>query len=156
MAAYPNLTVDELCSLFRTQYFAEQCHLERLNWFDIEFKAALGIDVYKHPFPKQLGYVKMSEDPFEVLVMRTEMDDGVKARVISDFLGLQEFKLERFNMGAQASYGEMYKAFKERATIPEKYLDAIISSRFAQHFYTHEMLETTRSQRLAPDHVGPA
>jgi len=125
---------------FRAGYFDRQRHLLKLNWFDSEFKAALGIDVYNHPFPKETGYLQFQEGPFDVLIIRSELEDETKSRVVSDFVGTDELPIVRSRVGEQQPYSEVYKAFKQQVTVPEEYLDTIVNSRFAQHFFTQDML----------------
>ena len=136
----------ELSDQFRKGYFDQQRHLQKLNWFDSEFKAALGIDVYRHPFPKETGYVQFREGPTEVLILTSELDDAVKGQAVSEFLGLTNVKISRGRVGEQQAYGDIYKIFKQRATVPERYLDAIIDSRYAQHFFTQETLDAMRQK----------
>ena len=62
----PNLGENDLSSLlsedlvqrFIAEYFQSDRYLHQLEWFDSEFKAALGIDAYDYPFDKQQGYVQ--------------------------------------------------------------------------------------------------
>ena len=144
-----HLSTSELSDQFRAGYFDRQRHLLKLNWFDDEFKAALGIDVYNYPFPKDRGYVQFREGPFDVLIMRSELDDDMKSRVVSEFVGTTDLKIIRTRVGAQQSYGEIYRVFKQRVTIPEQYMDAIVNSRFAQHFFTQDTL-SAMNDRFRP------
>ena len=143
---WEHLSTEELSDQFRTGYFEQQRHLQKLNWFDSEFKAALGIDVYKYPFPKDTGYVRIQKGPHDVLIIRTELDDALKAQVVSDFLGLTNLKIIRTRVGEQQPYGEIYKVFKQRVTVPERYLDTIINSRYAQHFFPQDTLDAMRER----------
>ena len=142
----PDLPSAELTRQFTSGYFDERRHREKLNWFETEFKPALGIDVYEHPFHREKGYARFREGACEVLILRTEMDDLAKAQVISDFLELRNFKVIRANVGEQQSYGDAYRVFKERVRVPEAYLDEVLNSRFARHFFTPETLDATRSR----------
>ena len=88
--------------LWQTQRAHERVPLERLleefherfrhergvEWFDNEFKPVLGIDVYEHPFPHDEGYVRIDSGPYEVLVMRHDLDDRVKEKCLADLVGV--------------------------------------------------------------------
>lgn len=143
---YQHLTALELSEQFRTGYFDRQRHWLKLNWFDSEFKAALGIDVYKYPFQKEAGYVRFQEGPCEILIMSSDLDDDQKSQVVSDFVGTTNLEILRTRTGETQSYGELYKVFKERVTVPEEYLDQIVNSRFSQHFFTSQMLSDMRER----------
>ena len=140
------MTPDELNDWFKTDYFEKQGHLHQLQWFDAEFKAALGIDVYNYPFDKEMGYVQFQEGTYDVLILRTEMDDARKSHLISDFLGTKDLKMVRENVGERSHYGDIYKMFRQQATVPEEYLDTIINSRYAQHFFTQETLDAMKQR----------
>jgi len=80
-----------------------------------------------------------------VLVLRTEMDDARKSELVSDFLGLKEkLKMVRENVGDRSHYGDIYQLFRQQVTVPEEYLDTIIASRYAQHFFTQETLDAMK------------
>ncbi len=139
----------QLSQQFQAGYFERQRHLLKLNWFDGEFKAALGVDIYKYPFPKEKGYVRFQEGPYDILVMRSELDDQQKSLVVSDFVGTTNLQIIRARVGAWQPYGKLYEVFKREVTVPEPYLDAIVNSRFAQHFFTDNTLDAMKD-RFSP------
>lgn len=149
ITGYQHLSTRELSDQFRAGYFDRQRHLLKLNWFDDEFKAALGIDAYNYPFPKEAGYVRFQEGPCDVLIMRSELDDEMKSRVVSEFVGTTDLKIIRTRTGEKQPYGEIYKVFKERVAVPETYMDTIVNSRFAQHFFTPAMLSAMKERFIS-------
>ena len=90
------------------------------------------------------------------------MEDERKARLVSRFLGLADFSMYRATSipqalsgtasgtpGEQAPYREQYKVLKRQVSIPKKYLDTIVDSQFARHFFTQEELNKTRERFLS-------
>jgi hypothetical protein len=142
--AYHQLSIEELCHLFNTRYLGER-HQEKLNWFDQEMNAQLGIDVYSKPFSYDLGYTRFAQPPFDIFIMRTELDDAVKAQALAEFVGVAKLNIERRNVGESKTYGEIYRAFKAQLLVPDDQLDVVYESRFASHFYSPEERRRMRS-----------
>lgn len=140
--AHSALEVEELVRDFIHKYN----HDVPLTWFDEELRAATGIDVYQHPFPHEKGYQRIDEPPFHVLIMRHDLDDGEKSARIAEFLGLDSFHITRVNISADKEYAETYQAFLASIQLPEDYVDRMLSSRYARHFYSPEEREAL-SQR---------
>lgn len=147
---YAHVSAEELSSQFTTGYFEKQRHLEKLNWFDTEFRAALGIDVYQYPFDKEDGYTRFQADPYDVLILHTDLHDDRKAALVAEFLGLTGLEIGRARVRERQASGELYKVFRDRVTVPMPYLDAIVESRYAQHFFTRDTLERMRSKFADP------
>jgi len=89
--AGPN--ADEFSQRFKTDFLEKHRHLYPLEWFESEFKTTLGIDAYDTPFEKEKGSVQIQKGPFDVLILRTELDDAQKSHLVSEFLGMPEFKM---------------------------------------------------------------
>ena len=134
------LTVEQLMSIF----IEKSNHSAPFRWFDEQLKTVLGIDVYKYPFPKEQGYLRIMEGNFELLILKTEVDDLVKEMVISEFLGVRDFKLIRSNVAQEKSYAAMYADFNEKLELPEDYVEIMCNSEYSRHFYTDAEIEATR------------
>ena len=140
-------TADELSSQFKINYLDKRRHLRQLDWFETEFYETLGVDVFQYPFDQEKGSLQIQHDNLQILIMRTELDDEQKSRLVSNFLGLTNFKMAKAGEkvstkdsapgmpGEQTKYGNLYKAFKQKVTLPEQYLDEIFGSRHVQHFF---------------------
>ncbi|HLV36301.1 MAG TPA: putative capsular polysaccharide synthesis family protein [Spirillospora sp.] len=148
--AYRHYSVDDLCDIFVTRYFEQGRHLEKLNWYENEMQASLGIDVYQHDSPRETGYAQFAHPPYEVMVLKTELADELKSQVIAEFLKLDTFCVTRRNVGETKSYGDIYKAFKQQLVVPETHLETIYSSRYAQHFYTPEEIDAMMRRWRTP------
>jgi hypothetical protein len=154
-AASDNLSAEELVRQFVTEYLEKHRYRHHLEWFDSEFKAALDVDVYRHAFDKERGYVQFQSSPMDVLILRTELDNDQKTQRISEFLGSPNFSLlsaaksrglEHGTPGDQTPYAEKYALLKKDLTIPEKYLDEILGSRYVTHFFPQDYLDATRER----------
>ncbi|MCH2113938.1 MAG: putative capsular polysaccharide synthesis family protein [Pirellulales bacterium] len=148
-------SIEEVCQQFRDEALESGRYAYHLEWFDTEFKAALGVDVYEHPFNKEAGFVEIHHEPYDILLIRTELKDDQKSKLVSEFLGLKDFEMRGGSFtrsmaagapGEEAPYAEKYKMLKSHAKIPEMYLDAIAGSRFASHFFTEESLGAMRQK----------
>ncbi|MAS33197.1 MAG: hypothetical protein CL610_04265 [Anaerolineaceae bacterium] len=142
--AYDIYSVDELCALFVSRYFEDGRHLEKLNWYEEEMQRSLGIDVYAQPSPHTAGFATFAHPPYEVLLIKTEMDDATKSQVVGDFVDVDGFTVSRRNVGETKSYGETYKAFKQKLVVPPEKLDEIYESRYAQHFFAPDEIHAMR------------
>jgi hypothetical protein len=144
--AYRQYSVAELCELFITRYFEQGRHREKLDWYETEMQASLGIDIYAHQSPRDTGYTQFTHPPYEVLLLKTEMDDLQKAQLVGAFCGLQNFSITRRNTGDSKDYGDVYKAFKQQLIVPAERLDEIYESRYARHVYTSAEIAMLRSR----------
>lgn len=151
---------DHLSREFCRSYLDADRHLRPLGWFTNEYQAALGIDVYQHSFDKQNGFMRIREEPFDALIVRTELPDTQKAELVADFLGLPAFEIMRSSAvgsndrrrlpsgkpGELTGYAAKYKALKQGIVIPQTHLDAIVDSHHVQHFFTQEERDAMRAK----------
>lgn len=158
LAMSPNaaldVAADELAARFR-RYMDDGELRRELEWFDAEFRVALGIDVFDFPFDATLGFSRISSSPFDALILRTELSDGDKANAVAQFLNLPTFAMAHGPVtvsdapgvaGEQADYREQYRELKRRVVIPRPHWDAIVSSKVARHFITDGELARSREQ----------
>ncbi|OGT73682.1 MAG: hypothetical protein A2W76_03370 [Gammaproteobacteria bacterium RIFCSPLOWO2_12_47_11] len=110
-------------------------HEIALNWFDIEFKPITGIDVYAYPFPQEQGYQVISSGRFDILVMRHDLDDGVKKHCLSEFLEINDIDIIRKNTAEEKSYSLIYRQFIQLLQFDRAFLNKMLDSKYASHFY---------------------
>lgn len=144
--AYNHLSVDELCDLFRTRYFDEDRHLVKLNWYHHEFNAALNVDVYAHPFDSDRKFGSFNQGLYDILILRTESDDAIKAAAVSEFLDIPIFEITRVNEAENREYANIYRAFKQQITLPEKHLNTIYKSPYALKFFGEAERQSLRQK----------
>ncbi len=138
-------TLDELVGLFFDKY---QHHYSPLNWFDNYIKFYTGIDVYSKPFPLEEKAYQFRQDNFELLVMRYDLQDTLKASCIERFLELESGSLSITpkNVGAAKRYSKTYYAFKQHIRFPEEYVNKMIQSKYFNHFYGPQEIKTIVEQ----------
>jgi transposase len=120
----------------REIFLRDYPHDRALTWFDDEFRQTLDVDVYSQPFPAETGYIEFDTHCGRVLVFRLELDDTTKERLIAQFLDVPAFRLKQANRASKKAYAAQYRRFKETMTLPDSYLDEMLNSRYARHFYT--------------------
>lgn len=129
-----------------------ECFLEQsrhdicLTWYDREFQEILGVDVYAEPFPHEKGYQTLSSSYGDILIMRIETDDSTLEQAVQQFLNKPDFRLQAANVGAQKSYAAIYRRFKQEVRLPAWYLDKMLNSRYAEHFYTPAERDAVRER----------
>ncbi len=126
------LSVDELIDRF----FDGLLHELPLEWFDKEFKATTGIDVYSYPFDHEKGYTIIKEGRFDLLILKVETSDEAKASGLGEFFEIPDFTLYHHNIGDNKEYADTYKKFKNRLELPTEYINHMYQSKYIQHFYT--------------------
>lgn len=138
---YANLSdpVDKLAEDFVTKF----PHDTYSEWFKYEMEAHTGIDVFAHPFPKELGWKTYANGLIRLLIFKIELGDDHIAQLVREFLGLQTYKFTKFNVGEGLRSGSKYKALKSRK-LPEAFLDRICNSRYFKYFYSDLFIRQTR------------
>lgn len=119
-------------------------HLGRTRWFESHIEAIFGLDVYAAPFPSR-GYDTYSKNNVKLLILRTELPNGEKERIIKEFLDIKRFEMINANVSAEKDYADQYRKFKNTVRLPPKYVDALCNSKYARHFYAAEDIEKARA-----------
>lgn len=141
----------ELLDAFLTRY----PHHVTTDWFDLEPKAELGIDVYATPFPHDAGHAVYQQGPFEMLVLRTELPDEAKNDAINAFLGTRSVRVPRFNTSEQHGVATPQKTLKRLIAARPDYVNALIDHRFTAHFWSPAEREAMRARWLGGDAAAP-
>ena len=142
--AHERVEVERLLAEFQERF----AHERGIDWFDTEFKPVLGIDVYEYPFPHEAGFLRIDSGPYEVLIMRHDLDDRLKEKLLADLVGVRGVSLAPQNVGARKSYSEAYGEFLRRIRLTEDYVDRLLDSKYARHFFTAEELARVRAKWL--------
>lgn len=121
-------------------------HDDTLEWFDLEFKAALGVDLYAHEFPHALGHLRLDTGRHEILVMRSDLNDAAKAKCLAEFLGVEGVTLVPENVSAQKPYADTHREFLRKVRLPEGYVNRMLDSKYARHFFSPEERDALRSK----------
>lgn len=136
-----DLTIPELTQLFLKGYD----HSIPLEWFDKNIKNNLGIDVYNYPV-KEKGTLTIQNNCFELLVIKSEIDNQVKQKCIADFLNLENFKIVNVNEGTKKKYSKIYRSFLKDADLPRSYIEEMCLSKYFKHFYSDNEIKDVMSK----------
>lgn len=137
-----NHSIEEIEDFFINNYK----HSEPLIWFDTEINQTLDIDVYEYLFPKDIGYLSIIKENIELLIIKVEIDDSIKEKAISEFLGIEDFKLVNSNVAKEKEYGKTYRAFTQNINLPQSYLEILYNSEYMKHFYNDAEIESFKSK----------
>ena len=129
--------VDALIARFLDTY----SHDVPLAYFDLHIKPVFGVDVFETPFDHDRKRLITSVGGYSVLILRAEDPDEHKQSALREFTGSSDITLGRANVGANKKYSGQYSDFLDRICLPDSYIDKMLSSKMAQHFYTEEELE---------------
>lgn len=132
------------------RFLTEYSHDVPLEWFDVEFGKVTDVSIYDYPFPYEQGWSIVRSGRFEILILRVESSDAAKKEALSRFLGRPDIELVRSNTAEDKDYAVLYKEFRKQIRVPESYVDRMLNSRYARHFYSNAELEKFREYWLAP------
>ncbi len=109
-----------------------------LNWFDSEFKAWTGVDIYTQKFEKQRGYSSWKFDAFDVLCIKLERLDQVLIPAMSEFCGLRLRMENNSNVSAQKNIAQLYKLASTTFKLSKRQEHLVFDSLLVNHFYSPE------------------
>jgi len=138
--------VNNLILDFQKNYY----HGVPLNWFDREYKTVLNIDIYVSNFPRLKGYQIIRKGKFSCLLLKLEIPDKKKERIIKEFLSTNNFKINNTNFGNDKFYGLAYKAFKSDIKLSEDYIKKMLNSQYSKHFYNKDQRKDIKTKWSSP------
>lgn len=110
----------------------------QFEWFNREIKDVLGVDIYEHDFDKENGYQIIREKNMELLIIKMEKMDQCE-EIIGKFVNIDNFKLEKNNIGSNKLYHFAYEEVKKQIYIPEEIVNRYYKNNKAMdHFYTEK------------------
>lgn len=148
--AHVNASMYQLIEIFLNTY----PHTRPLTWFDDELRDVTGIDVYAHAFPRELGYQRIQQGRFDVLIMRHDLADSTKAECLAQFLNLPRVDIVQANLSENKIYSQRYREFQKAIRLSERYVDDLLESRYARHFFPDDERERLRHKWLRWDSAG--
>lgn len=130
--AHVSIPIEQLLERFIDEYD----HDIPDKWFDDEIRETVALDVFEKPFPQQQGYVLLGNERADLLVMKHDLDDGLKGVALGKLLGTEPLKVKRANVGRRKKYGNTYETFRRSIRLREAFVRRMLDSRYARHFYT--------------------
>lgn len=112
------------------------------NWFDDEFSGYCGVDVYAHPFDRDLGFGIIREGPWNIAVLALENLSVGLPRAINELTGKQfDIEIVKRNVRTNTIDKELYRAIKDNVSIPADCLQKVYATRYARHFFSQEHMQ---------------
>jgi hypothetical protein len=148
--AHENVELPRLLGEFQNKFD----HHGGARWFDSEFKPVLGVDVYEHPFPHDAGHTRISTDRYDILVMRSDLEDASKKRCVEEFLGIEGLTFAPKNVGSEKPYAAAYRKFLDALELPEAYVNEMLDSKYTRHFFSPDEIDTLRARWLRGNGIG--
>ena len=139
-----NLNYDSLfddIGRLQEKFIKDFDHNRPIVWFDKEINGILGVDVFSKPFPKKKGFMIYNGNTFDLLVLKLEHLDSCAPRAFEIFAGINNFTLQRSNIGGKKDYSSLYIKFIENLQLPESYLLQMYNCKFTKHFYSKEEID---------------
>lgn len=127
------------------KFFEETFKEREFQWFDVEMKEVMGIDVFLYPFNKERGYTIIKKGNIELLLLVSEKINTLED-IIGEFVGISDFKLENSNVSERKEYRFAYKEYKKEFRIPDSVFESICTDEHVRHFYTEEDIEYFREK----------
>jgi hypothetical protein len=113
---------------------------KHLYWYERDFKAATGIDIFAHPFSAEARTGVIDHQTYPTLILRTEMDDRIKAKAITEFLNVPDIIITQENSRTNKDDGKIFEIFKENLSLPQEIIKRIYTSKLCEHFlYSNEL-----------------
>jgi len=115
-----------------------------LDWFDVNLRPVLGLNVYEHEFEPSVGWGRICDDRVDLLLLRTESLDEATG-VLAEVFGVDvPPTLPKENAAKDRSYVDLYREVLDRFRPPAAYVDHVYGQRRAQHFYSAAELDRFR------------
>lgn len=125
-------------SLAQIQHLIERYDVPfACNWIDREILKNTNIDLYDKPFSPQDKYSVIKEGQFEILTIRTDLDDRIKAGIISDFVQ-RPITIQKHNAAENKWYSELYQDFFDTGKLSKEWIESCLDCRINSKFFTKE------------------
>jgi len=121
-------------------------HAIPTGWFNRELLHTAGMNIYKTPFDHEKTVLRLSEAPFELLVLRAEDADSQKSAALNELFDRSDIVLEKHNVSRKKKYANLYSAFMDGLKFEDSFLSAQYDTPLCRHFYTDEELRAFRER----------
>ncbi|MCK7580750.1 MAG: putative capsular polysaccharide synthesis family protein [Chromatiales bacterium] len=91
------------------------------------------------------------EGKFDILIMRHDLPDNQKATCLSEFLDHPDMRIVRDNLSENKSYHDCYREFQKAIRLSPEYVEEMLESKYARHFFPDEERELLRRRWLRLD-----
>jgi len=108
------------------------------NWFNQDFLIALGMQENNFEFDAIKKYGNMNHGTFDVLAVRTDLEDDKKMQLLSELLSMDLPALQTKNANHQKGYADYYTSFLEKIKFDPKALNDIYDQDYIKKLFTTE------------------
>ena len=119
-------------------FFDKINHFYCQSWFDDYFKTGLGVDVYAYDFDKVKGYNTLHTKEGEILLVKSNLEDTLKATLVGDFCNIDRFTIKNMNVTAAKRSAKLYADFKSYMFFSKAYLESQLETKYVNHFFTKQ------------------
>lgn len=118
-------------------------HHVATDWLDENLKKVIGLDVYAEPFEKKRGFRIYDRGRHKVLLLRSDLTREAQGAAVSGFVG-RPVTVRNVNVGAEKSYANDYRRFLDQIAFSKDYVEQMLESRYAKHFWPRTKIEELR------------
>ena len=112
------------------------------NWFDVEFKEILDIDVYSEDFNKEQGYTIIRNKNIEILLLNMEDMNSILPNALQEFFNYNsKISLKHENIGDNKAYSYEQNIIKNQVSIDRNILSCFYSTKYMRHFYSDSKIQ---------------
>jgi hypothetical protein len=133
--------LDHLLEKFDSRYVQNSGKKHPYTWFEYEFKANLGCDLFSEPNICDKPYHICTTPKADVLLLKLERLNDHYKTAFREFLGIKNFDLRSKKIRSHEVYGDLYQDFLRYVELPDEYLDRIYSSPLVKNFYSDSEIE---------------
>ena len=127
------------------QFSKNMSHSYALDWFETELNNYLDTDIYNFPFDKRKGYNIQKTQKGELLTLKLEQLNDCAEKALMQFIGIP-IQLSIENQTSRKNTGNLQRLFYEKYRASEKTIEMVYNSKFVNHFYTKEEINTFKAK----------
>ena len=112
------------------------------------------MDILGHALFKGIigpGHMRIDTGRYDILVMRSDLDDASKKERLEEFLGVEGVSLAPKNVASQKPYAAACRKFLDALELPESYVDEMLDSKYTRHFFSPDERASLRAKWLRAD-----
>lgn len=119
---------------------------EPQQWVDKELGEVAHVEIGRHRLFEGAAFAEEARWP--TLLLRSDLDDQMKAASLRSFLGNDSISVRRTHATSEKAGGDLYGAVK-RAGLPRTYVDACLAQPFVASLLSPEEIEQARQRWTA-------
>lgn len=116
-----------------------------IDFYEKEYPAMTGVDLFRYPFDKEKGYTIISEGNFQILVYRLDKLNDLEPE-IANYFNAGDFALFSSNRSEDTVYKDIYKRGCEEIKIKREFIDRLYDSKLMKWCYTDEEINAFRNK----------